>query len=471
MNKRLKYGLNATILTIIVIGIVVLLNILLSKYSYRKDITENRTYQLSEDTKSVLQRLDSSGKIINVYLFKSGNVMYENVIDLRNINLIERILKQYDIASKNLKLNIVDIEKNPSIARKYNVNFAYDVAFECDGRTKVISYVDTYDGTSFNGEQAYTSAIIYVMNENPSVVYFIQGHKEVNIDRDMQYLKRQIERQGYVIKTLNIALEGKIPDDASMIIDVGAKSEFAQKEIDVLKQYLDNGGKAIFLTPSFNEDATINSLNKMFNSYGININDDIVIDSSRNFLGIKNLIIPIYKSHEIVNKLNEQNQYYMVIPDPRSISVSKNINNINVVSLLETSPNSWGETNITQYENNQVKLDNTDNKGPLTLAVYATKTVPKNKQMELVVLGNYMFVLDAVYDNTRSGANIDFILNSMGVLSPKQQLVTIKPKPLDIKYIILPSNERKILFFTLVLLIPAAVLLTGLIVWLRRRHL
>lgn len=464
-DKKFKYGLNATILTIAVIGIVILLNILLSRYSFRKDITESKIFQLSEQTRSILASLDKSGKIADVYLFKQE----QEYIDTKTRNLIEGLLKQYEKSSNNFRLKTIDIEKNPAVAKKYGVSSAYEVVFEIEGRTKIVALMDTFEGEAFNGEKAYTSAIMTVMNEKPPVVYFIQGHKEANINKDITYLKKEIERGGYVIKTINLAAEEKIPDDASMLIDIGAKTEFIDKEISMLKGYLGAGGKAIFLMSSIYDEPKNAGLNDMFKTYGIQVNNDIVIEP-KIFINDPHNILPTFGSNEIVNKMNEQ-QSYMILPAARSITILPNVKDITVDSLLNSTPDSWGETSIEQDKSQKSKFDPNDKKGPLSVAVYASKGIDQNKKMQLVVLGNELVILDEFIQSTRIGTGLDFVVNSMSALNTAVQTVTIGPKPLDVKTIVLPYNKQVVLFYSLVLGLPGLILLTGLIIWLRRRHL
>lgn len=468
MKKRIfKNGISYVAITLLFIGIIVLINLLFAKYPFRKDITSNKIYELSENTQNILMNLDKSGKKMNVYLFSLDN----GYLDAKTENLVLGLLKQFDIESKNINLEIVNLEKNPSLAEKYNLTSGYEVVFETGDRYRVVTLMEMFEGTSFNGESAYASAINYVMNENPPVVYYIQGHKEALLESQITYLKSQIEREGYVLKTLNIALEGRIPDDASMVIDIGAKTEFSLKEIDILKGYLDNGGKAIILACAFSNETTNDELNKLFGAYNISIRNDISIEPKRNFIGAQNIVIPIYESNPISDKLAQQKEFYMAIPDARSIASAGNSEDINIVSLLTTTYESWGETNFEQYLNKNIIKDDVDTKGPLVLASYVTKRVSGNKDMELVVIGNDLFVYDSLLSSTKSTANVEFFINSMTKLSPEENPITIKSKPLDIKQITLPFNKQKVVFFGVVVAVPLIILFFGLIVWLRRRNL
>lgn len=468
-SRKFKNGLNGVILLIAIIGIAILLNIVLSKYTYRKDITASKKIELSEQTKNVLKNLDKTGKKVNVYLFKGNDPGLEQ----KYRNLIEALLKQYANASNSINFRTLDLDKNPGLANKYGVKSIYEVIFELGDRTNRVAVWDQFDGANFSGEYAYTSAIINILNEKRPVVYFIQGHKEATLKKELTELSKRIELEGFEVKPLTISLEGKIPDDASMIVDIGAKTDFSPSELNIVKSYLDGGGKAAFFIASlFNEpQPQITGLNGLLKNYGMQFNDDIVFDLTRGYPNTKDMVMPEYGTGDIVSKLKEQEGYLMLIPDSRSITETNGVNNTNIDSLLKTSANSWGETNIDEYKNQQVKLDNADIKGPLTLAAYATKNITTDKQMKLLVVGNDLITMDQIFYNFKNRANLDFVLNAMGVLSGTKQTVAIRPKPMDTSYMtITPIAQINVAVF-LVLLLPAAVFAIGFVVWLRRRTL
>lgn len=466
-SRKFKNGLNGVVLLISVIGVAILLNIVFSKYVIRKDITASKKIELSQKTKSVLADLDKSGKKINVYLFKGNDAGLEQ----KYRDLIDALLKQYANASRNINLRTLDLDKNPGLANKYGVTSIYEVVFELGDKTNTVAVWDQFDGANFNGEYAYTSAIVNLLNEKRPVVYFVQGHKEASLKTDLTVLSKRIELEGYEIKPLTISLEGKIPDDASMIIDVGAKTDFSPAELDIIKSYLDGGGRAAFFMASlFNEpEPQVASINGLFKNYGLQFNNDIAFDLTRGYPTTKDMVMPEYGTGDIVSKLKEQEGYLMVIPDSRSITMTNGVNNINIDSLLKTSADSWGETNIDEYKNQRVKLDSADIKGPLTLAAYATKNTTTNEQMRLLVVGNDLIAMDKIFFSFNNRANLDFILDAMGVLSGNKQTVAISPKPMNISYMtIIPKEQINIAIF-LIILLPMAVLVLGFIVWLRRR--
>src|SRR6185295_13852460 len=56
-----------------------------------------------------------------------------------------------------------------------------------------------------------------------------------------------LEKENYVVKALNLVREGKIPEDASVVVMAGPTSEPFPNELEILDAYLKNGGSVLIL--------------------------------------------------------------------------------------------------------------------------------------------------------------------------------------------------------------------------------
>ncbi|HTO22507.1 MAG TPA: ABC transporter, partial [Spirochaetia bacterium] len=67
--------------------------------------------------------------------------------------------------------------------------------------------------------------------------------------------------------------------------------------------------------------------------------------------------------------------------------------------------------------------------------------------------------------------NGDFFMNSMGWLRGQKESITIRPK--DVSQMRLSMSQLEALLFSglVVVILPLLILGSGLVVWLRRRHL
>jgi len=136
------------------------------------------------------------------------------------------------------------------------------------------------------GETDIDQALILLISPQQRVVYFLTGHGEPDINgTDTTALSRArstLESKNYTVKTLNLASENKIPDDAKVIIVAGPMDPLLDQEVVLLKAYLEKGGSLIVLedpTPftkfGTNPDPLANYLKT---DWGITLENDVVID-------------------------------------------------------------------------------------------------------------------------------------------------------------------------------------------------
>lgn len=455
--RRLKYGSNSIILTISVIGIVILLNILLTGHNMRYDMTQNKLHTLSDKTKQVLNGLDEEVDIIG--FFKDDSQLLPQIAEL---------VKEYKHESDKLKISLIDINANPVKARENGVTDYGTVVIKSGDKSIKIRRNDFYKVDFrtteyvFAGEERITQGIVDVTTEEQNKAYFIKGHGELS-DDSVYWLKNAIEGEGYKVSNLNIAEENGIPKDADLLIIAGPSKDFNTDELWFLNQYSDNGGRLLFFMRQVKDQSSLDGLLSYTRSIGVNVNNDVVIDRERNYFNDPITIIPNYEIHTIVNKL-EQAGLNVVMPGSLSIEKNENLKgNVNYEPLLVTSEKSWGETNITA-EN--VDLDENDNKGPVTIAAAITKPSSK-KDMKAVVIGN---VAIATNELINEQGNLDFVINSVNYLQDKENLISIRAKNRMMEPLTIQGNQGSMLYIVLVGLIPILLLLTGFVIFIRRRR-
>jgi ABC-type uncharacterized transport system involved in gliding motility auxiliary subunit len=151
-----------------------------------------------------------------------------------------------------------------------------------------------------------------------------------------------------------------------------------------------------------------------------------------------------------------------------------------VTVIARTSPNSWSERQLDQKE---VKFDkDKDKQGPISLAVVETlkakgtetKDVPTaekpagEKEARLAVFGDSDFAANRYYSLSGNG---NFFLNTVNWLTEEADLISIQPRTSSPRTIQLSPSQGRLLFFVSVILLPLAVLVLGIFIWLRRRSL
>ncbi|CAN7151020.1 GldG family protein [Paenibacillus sp. LjRoot56] len=461
MNKWIR-GTNATVLSIAVIGIFIILTIFLhSLKGFQVDLTKNKNFTLSEQTTAALKNLNQDIHVIAFTNSGDGNdFVTRQVTDM---------VAEYKKQSSKITYDEYDMLKQPSMAKQYGVDQGGTIIFEIGTKKQNINFYELFvgqqDGSyTFSGEEKFTQAIQSLTSTEKHTVYLLSGHQEYPASA-MSIFKSSLAAANYEVKDLNLYVEGKIPDDAQMLMLLGPTNDLNDKEAELIQTYLKGKGK-IYIALGFNKDMTTKwkNIDAIMKTYGVQDQHAIAIETKQTSLYDPLTIIPEYGSHDITNKLSSNNLITML-----SLAVSLNADesapDYTKSLLLTTTDKAYGETDINLLAQNKTKQDATDVKGPLNLG-YAISD--KDNKPKAVILGGSTFVLD---EDIQNQGNKDFALNSIGWLQEQKDQITIRPRQGDAyqQAMITPSQANTIFLITIVFL-PLLFLVIGGLIWWRRRR-
>ncbi len=119
-----------------------------------------------------------------------------------------------------------------------------------------------------------------------------------------------------------LAQQKSVPDDASVLVVAGPKTDFFPAEVDMLKKYLAKGGKIMLLLdpPDRSDSPPLTNLIALAKDWGIDVGTNIVVDVSGmgQLLGT-DVSVPVaakYETHPITDRFNLLTAY----PLARSVS-------------------------------------------------------------------------------------------------------------------------------------------------------
>lgn len=463
-SRRLRHGLNAIILTVAVLGIVVMANVVASDHRWRVDVTRTKQHSLSELTRQVVASLD---KPVTVTSFmQEGDAFSAR---------IRNLLEEYAHSSPFITVEFVDPERNPSQARLYGVETLDTTVFECEGRRRQVPMREAFqmDPTigliDFTGEQAFTNALMAVLQERERIVYFTEGHEELSPYAELGLLRQGLGNEGFQAKTINLGREGAVPEDADVVIIAGPSRDLDSGEVDILRAYMAEGGRLIALVDPSLQPGGLPRLSELLVSIGVQLDDTLVLDPVRCYFMDQVSPIPGLEYHQITDGLI-RNGLMVVLPYSRSVGPYEGYEgNLAVSRLLWTSEDAWGETNL----GGSIGRDDDDLPGPLKLAVVVdepgaiTEEGPQ-RIPRAVVVGTSTFVTDSVIEFQ---GNLDLALNMVSWLAGDDEKLAIRPKDPQFERVFMSADQAKSMFNVTVFGIPGFVLVVGTVVWLRRRGL
>jgi ABC-type uncharacterized transport system involved in gliding motility auxiliary subunit len=469
-GRQARYGTLATVSVLVVLGILIAVNYIGARENKRWDLTANKSFSLSDQTRNVLSKLDSPLQVM-VFAQEPDFPRYQDK------------LKEYEYTSKQVKAEYIDPEKKPTIARQNQVQQYGTIVVNYKGRTEKVTS-DT--------EQDITNTIIKAVSGQQKKVYFVQGHGErdtTSSERDgYNTIAMALGGENYTVDKLVLAQAGAVPDDAAVMVVAGPRTDFFPPEIDALKKYLDKAGKLLLELdpPDKTSSPPLTNLIALAHDWGMDVGNDVVVDAS----GMGRLIgtdasVPVvatYGTHPITERFN----FVTAFPLARSITpVMGGVNGHTAQPFAQTSPQSWAEADIKSLFDNggQVAFDESkgDKKGPVTLAAAASApstaaTAPGSSnaldpdapkpETRVAVVGDSDFATNAALGIQ---GNRDLFMNTLGWLSQQENLIAIRPKNPEDRRITLTATQQSNLTLLSLLVIPATIFGAGVFAWSRRR--
>ena len=471
MGKRsTKYAENYVVSLILVLAIVCGLNYVATRHVKRFDMTGSGRYTLAPQTNQVLEKL--VGEVQILAFFPGGNY-----------GPLKELLTEYSALSSRLKYEFVDPDKQNYLAKQYDVSVYGALRSPLTGETVrfgtvIVSLGDRHEkiekgpGDEIQ-EEDITNAIIKVGRTETKKVYFLEGHGEKNLENsdDVGYslAKRALESQGYVVEPFNLAEKGMIPEDANVLVIAGLRNEPFPLEMELIETWLDLGGGALFMM----DPTPAPALSNFFSKWGVQVDNNVVLDVSGagRLMGASESmpLVLSYESHPITERFGSMSFF----PLTRSIRPAEEPpENIDVQPLFYSSAQSWGETDLNSAS--AVFDPGRDLEGPLSLAVAASKKMQEAADEEptletrMVITGTSNFAIDAYFSVQGNG---NLFLNMINWLAQDEDLMSIRPKPVDDRRIILSQGQMAMLRIFTIFLVPGVAVAIGIIVVVRRRRM
>src|SRR5216110_2678906 len=475
--------------TLGVVGVLIAMAYLSVLYPFRFDLTQARLYSLSSPTVTMLRRLEKPVRIV----FFHDPMMRETV------ELSELIAKQTRLVS----VEFYDPVLNPAQARMLGVQFAGTAVMESEGRKLQVN------GDS---EADIANGILRVSRATTQPVCFLDGHGEpdpfsmeshdhlegapghthglgakyvLHERNGMAKARHSLENLNYTVEKVSLIQRGDGLSRCAVLVVAGPKVALLPAEVAAVRAYLWRGGNAFFMLDPF----VHSGLEPVIREYGVVLDDDIVIDEASHFWAdVSSPAVSDYNRHQVTRDLP-----LTFFPGVRSLSPTpQRVPGTSVTPLVNSSKNSWGQTNRNRVEFNK----DHDVPGPNTLMVLAlrrpvtpdsataislgrqqsrsgvakrgTKGAPAvvAGRSRIAVVGDSDFATNSFFHIMGNGT---LFLNTVNYLAAQENLIGISPRTHDLPRVNLSNRQMKGTFFLSVILIPALLAVVGTAVWWRQR--
>lgn len=435
------------------------------------DVTSQKLYTLTDDTKKYLKTLEDD---ITIYV-----VGKESSID----NVVEKMLTNYDEASKHITVEYVDTEANPTFTSNYTESdLSTGSCIVVNGDiSKVVSYDDMYEYevdyttysqsvSGYDGEGLITSALQYVTAEDMPVVYQLEGHDETPLSSGYSDV---ISKANMTLESLNLLTVDGIPDDCAALIIHAPQTDFSDDDTAKILTYMQNGGQ-VFLTLDFKSIDNLENVKSVLSAYSVSVKEGMVADMDRSYYyQMPYFLLPTVEAADattdVSGNMSILSPYALAFDYPEDAEI------YSYTPLLHTSESAVLKQNVTEESISQitdstsVTKEDGDEEGSFTLGLQ----VNTDNGGTLFVYGSSYIFTDSANQYV-SGRNAKLFLDNINVMTEDEEsssnAVVVASKSYSQEYLTPTANAVVVFGIILGIALPLAVIILGIVIWFLRRR-
>lgn len=489
-SRKFKHGGLAVIILIFFLVAVIVVNmiagLLTDKYPYFSvDLTREQTFNLTQESIDYVRGLDKDISI--TVLNDEDSFANSNQYFVQANNII----KQYPQYNSRITLNYVNVNKNPAYLNsltedtKATVN---DVIVECEGRQRVVSSIDLFNtqqstdqttgktGTyivSSKAEQTMTSALLYITSDNPVQISLLTGFGE----SESMYanLVSMLENNNFKVKVQNIMTEDEIDPESKIAVIFAPSIDYTEDATKKVEKFLSNDGnlgKSAVYFVSMEKPDTPN-LDNLLKQWDIAVGDGMVAETNFNLVVNRN---PYFAYNEYVDEdytktLKNINLPTVVPFSHELMDLGGNRTEEGVKVLLKSSPSAAVSPSEPSTEWVPSKDDIVGNVPTVLVSTDSTYVDDIDYvKGNFAVVGSYSAVIsDITQSNTFN--NSAYFVNMFNVLSEREDAgITIESKKVGAAELSITSGPANVIGVITIIIVPVAILVVGLVIWIRRRN-
>lgn len=445
----------------IVLAIAVVINMIagqLPENLKKIDISNNDLYDISEVTTGLLDGLD--------HKIEMKVIAELDTVDTR----IETFVKKYAGLSKNIDVEWIDSIQHPSVLQEYDTSGnVIIVSCQDTGKSTVVNFSDIiqtsysyyYSGSesAFDGEGQLTSAINYVTSNENGKIYRTTGHGENTFSTATTEL---LTKNNLEVSELNLSMDTEIPKDCDLLFLYAPTSDITEDEKTILMKYLSNGGKVYLVLGNTAEETP--NLDEMMAYYGMERVNGYIADTQRCYQGNYYAIFP---ELSLIGELGKgiRNEMVMLYNSMGLQMTELDSDTIITYPFMQTSSNGYAVTEEGQTQ------------GQYVLGAYATESIKVDDEeaedgtvtleSRFTVIASDSMIDSSITDQLTTLENLTLFVNSVMENFDDVENLAIEPKSLTVEYNT-PLHAGPISLLVIFVL-PAAILIFGVVKWMKRR--
>lgn len=526
-NRKFDHWIIISLLFSLVLG----LNFLVSKVEMQVDLTPDSKYSLSKESLALLDKMQNP---IDIVISLKDENRLPKIIQklLHDLNLLLDSF-EYAQSSRPIRVYRVDVDspKAPfGLLERYKISEPNLIVVATPkGGKKTIFRYDEFDGTNpydlsqsfrsrdaqarqaifesgfyaewkesgrglleptkFRGEATIMKAILELTSkpDQRRVAYFTRGHGEkspadVSVEKGYSEFRTMLEDRNLDVSTIDLSLMNTLPEDAKFVIIADPKGTFQDKEIAMLRQFLNHeNGRILVAIDPVEEISMLDrpafGLRPLLKEWGIRCHDMIIHDPTiENFdIFSGSYSLRTYskdQSHPVVKQLMAQ-EMSIQTDQSRPVEIErKQEGDFLLNELIYSSKTSWALSKWREREKPLKKNALLDLDGPVPVMAISQKRKRPNYQRfdknegKLAVIGCSGILANQFLKKYSSNQLLG--QNLINWLKGSEELLDIPPKTLNEFNISMTTSEFEQWLYSLAI-VPASIALLGIFVgWLRK---
>lgn len=489
-KEKFKHGSLAVVFTVVFIAVIIVINVLVSALTTRFpsmnfDLTKEGLNTLSDEATDVAKEIVNE---TTIYIIGSedairGDEVYSNYsLKYSQVaNLADRLHELND----KIKVEYIDPDMNPQFISDYAGDSLTTgkVMVKTDKRHKTLAVTDLFSiqQDSSTGQYNYYSKVdgalanaLYLVNlDTVPVVAFATGHNEMlTVSDNLSTFTGMLNDNNFEVKEFNM-LTDEIPEDASIVVLGTPTTDYTSEELSKLEAYLGDekmaSSRTLYVMTAPNAGwSSMPNLSSFLAEWGMEPQSQEVLESNTNNT-LYNMPYAIFANvtDSVLSKTYDNVVKVQAAPVKRLFTAN---NDISTYSVIETSD--------TAYLSNDEKVLETPETDTYTILAFAQRYMDNQGKIcaNVVVDGCAADFYDgsSLLGNSTFGnkdVTLDLIKNLTGTTDTRVGLTVnqTQTNTMDISASSAVTWSIGMMLFTIV--VPVAVLVIGLVIFLRRRHL
>ncbi|MBQ1255615.1 MAG: Gldg family protein [Clostridia bacterium] len=507
-NNRIKRGSLSVIYTVVFVVLVIALNLVISSVAgsinLNIDLTAEEFISIGEVSRNVLGGLEESGDLeATIYLLAdrdaydtySGSAN-DGLNGLNPVALVRDLCEEYAYEYSGIKVEYKNLTRDPEWATRYNeitnttLN-SNNIIVEGKYHARVLTLnafmmVDSETGSymGFNGELRLTTALLQSCVSEPQVVTFTKGHGEpaqLSEGKAATSLANVLMNAGFEVLEADLAKDAIDPRTKIVIVNDPTR-DFTAEEVEKLMDYTDGYNNLIVMVDDQTPELP-------------NLSDYLLEEWGLGYKAYHQV------SHTTANfgndPLNLSAQYYTDFANPDNSAAYQLTKSLITNGIRVVMPHSVELYSASAGTKDDFSVETVLTSDSGAASTYAQGGEPKTGKFPLMLLSANVDYVDLDDENSTNQVmkyqyvmlvgstdfaglgsidsaafgNGSLMLSAARTMGVERYSLDIEYKPINDVALAIETNVATRLGIIICAVLPTLILIAGLVVFVRRRHL